>query len=282
MVLMRRWILILVAGILVFAILGFVLTYVPKLRRAANEATCTNNLKELSRFTAAPGEVQPELSDRLPKAIPAGTVVLPGVPPDERLSWFPAILPLLDQNRQDMIPVLASIDQPAPWTAEPNQQAAATVLRVVLCPSKPPEIRPGQPAPTCYVGIAGLGPDAANLAINLPAPAPPRAGCFRYDAPTPFEAMIDGRSQSLLLGEHSTDLGPWLRGGPATVRGLDDTPGAPPLLGTGGQFGGNHPTGSNWAMADWSVRFFSDRTDPKILFGLATIAGGESDPVPGE
>jgi prepilin-type processing-associated H-X9-DG protein len=279
---MRRWILILVAGIVVFGILGFILTYVPKLRRAANEATCTNNLKELSRFTAAPGEIQPDLRPKLPKEIPAGTIVLPGVAPEERLSWFPAILPLLDQRRQDLAPLVAAINPAAPWAAERNQQAAATVLRVALCPAKPPDVGSGRPAPTCYVGIAGLGPDAATLKINLPAPAPPRAGCFRYDSPTPFEAIADGRSQSLLLGERSSDLGPWLRGGPATVRGLNDTPAAPPLLGAGGQFGGNHPTGSNWAFADWSVRYFSDRMEPKVLFGLATIAGRETDPLPGD
>lgn len=279
---MRRWILVLVAGVVIFGILGFVLTFVPKLRRAANEATCTNNLKELSRFTADPAALGRGPKPKLPQEIPPGTIVLPGVSPEDRLSWLPAILPLLDQRRQDMGPVVAAIDQSAPWSAERNQKAAATVLRVSLCPAKPPAIAPGRPAPTCYVGIAGLGPDAATLAIQPPAPTPPRAGCFRYDAPTPFTAMTDGRSQTLLLGERSADLGPWLRGGPATVRGLDDTAGAPPLLGPGAQFGGNHPTGSNWAIADWSVRFFSDRTDPKVLYGLATIAGGERDPLPGE
>ena len=43
--LMRRWILVLVAGVVVFAILGFVLTFVPKLRRAANEATVPPSLR---------------------------------------------------------------------------------------------------------------------------------------------------------------------------------------------------------------------------------------------
>jgi prepilin-type processing-associated H-X9-DG protein len=66
------------------------------------------------------------------------------------------------------------------------------------------------------------------------------------------------------------------------VRGLDDAPGAKPLLGSGGQFGGNHPDGANWLLADGSVRVFTDRTDPKLLYSFATIAGKGTDPIPGE
>jgi prepilin-type processing-associated H-X9-DG protein len=66
------------------------------------------------------------------------------------------------------------------------------------------------------------------------------------------------------------------------VRGLDDAPGARPLVAADGQFGGNHPAVANWAFADGSVRPLTDRVDPKVLYGLATIAGQEHDPIPGE
>ena len=147
---------------------------------------------------------------------------------------------------------------------------------VLLCPGNPPNIDPVQPAPTQYVGIAGLGFDAAAIRFVPPNPASPRTGCFRYDSPTPFDAITDGLSQTLLFGERSDDLGPWLRGGPSTVRGLDDRPEAKPLTGNGGQFGGNHPNASNWAMADGSVRSITPRAKPQVLFDLATIAGHES------
>jgi hypothetical protein len=144
----------------------------------------------------------------------------------------------------------------------------------LLCPGQPPEVDPKQPAPTQYVGIAGIGADAATLNFTPPAPAPPRAGCFHYDGPTPFASITDGLSQTVLFGERSTDLGPWLRGGPATVRGLDNRPWAKPYIGLGGQFGGNHPDASNWALADGSVRTLTPRVDPKVLLDLATISGG--------
>src|SRR5439155_8270039 len=107
----------------------------------------------------------------------------------------------------------------------------------LLCPGNPPMIAAGQPAPTSYVGIAGLGADAATLPLPvLPGETvSPRAGAFRYDVPTPFDLFTDGRSQTLVMDERSADIGPWLRGGPSTVRPLDDAPGAAPLLGRGGQ-----------------------------------------------
>jgi prepilin-type processing-associated H-X9-DG protein len=281
---MRRWLVAGVAGVVLLVAAGFVLTFIPRLRRAADDLGCANHLREIGLFAAH--HVDPKVGGdpaRYPTEIPAGTFLLAAYPPDERLSWFPRVLPGLDQKRQNAEPLLAGLKQLEPFAAVPNQAVARTRLLAALCPANPPPPDPSAPAPTCYVGIAGLGADAATLALpDPPAPAPPRAGCFRYDRPTPFSFVTDGLSQTLMFGERSGDLGPWLRGGPATVRGLDDSPAAPPLVGRGGQFGGNHGTGANWGYADGSVRFFTDRIDPRVLFSLATIAGRESDPLPGE
>ncbi|MDB5313429.1 MAG: hypothetical protein JWO38_7631 [Gemmataceae bacterium] len=282
---MRRWVLIGLAGLGVFTVVGFILTYVPKVRRNADVLGCQENLRAITLFAPHDPKAKPGGDPgKLPPEIPAGTIVLPGVPPEDRLSWYVKILPGLDQRRQKTGPILAAIDQTLPWPAEKNQKAGRTKLVTLLCPGNPPEVNPDQPAPTQYVGIAGLGPDAATIPLVPSAPIPPRAGCFRYDSPTPFSVIVehDGLSQTLMIGERSGDLGPWLRGGPSTVRGLDDSPTAKPLVGPGGQFGGCHPNGANWAFADGSARFFTDRVDPKVLFSMATIAGKETDPIPGE
>jgi len=281
---MRRWVVVVgLVGLMAFVVVGLVLTFVPKLRREAAEAGCANNLREMTLFAAHHFKPQPNVpAGKLLNEIPAGTIVLPGVAPDDRLSWVVAALPGFDQKRQNLGPLLAAIDRTKPWAADANQQAAKMRVLALLCPGNPPDIAADAPAPTQYVGIAGLGADAATLALRPPAPAPPRAGCFRYDAPTPFAAIADGLSQTLLFGERSGDLGPWLRGGPATVRGLDDAAGAAPLIGAGGQFGGNHPLGGNFALADGGVRFFTARVDSRVLYGLATIAGKGTDPLPGE
>jgi prepilin-type processing-associated H-X9-DG protein len=280
---MSRRMIVLLIGLMVFTGVGFVLAYVVKVRGTADDVRCKNNLREITLFAAHHADLQPGVPvGKYLERIPAGTVALPGVAPEERLSWYVSVLPGLDQKRQDTAPLLAAMDQEQPWTAVANQLAARHRLLVVLCPGNPPQSNPGEPALSSYVGIAGLGRDAPTLPLAVGGPAPPRAGCFRYDAPTPFEAITDGLSQTLLIGERSHDLGPWLRGGPATVWGLDDGPDAKRLQGPGGQFGGNHPNGANWAFADGSVRFFTDDVNPQVLFGLATIAGKETDPLPGD
>jgi prepilin-type processing-associated H-X9-DG protein len=138
------------------------------------------------------------------------------------------------------------------------------------------------PEPACltpYVGVAGVGTDAPSL------PAGHRnAGVFGYDRRTALADVKDGTSNTLLILESARDNGPWARGGPATLRGLDRTDS--PYLGTGRPFGGTHfaenilfwrgrSTGCNAAMADGSVRFLQEAIAPRVLEALATIAGGE-------
>jgi prepilin-type processing-associated H-X9-DG protein len=280
---MQRGVVVAVAVLGALLVGGFAVTYVVKVRAAAADAGCKNNLRELALFAALHNNPKPGRDDgRFLHEIPAGTVVLPGVAPADRLSWVVPSLPGLDQRRQDVAAVLAAVDRAQPWAAAPNQQAATARLVVLLCPAAPAEAPPDAPAPTQYLGIAGLGADAAALALT--SPPSPRAGCFRYDAPTPFAVVAagDGLSQSLLFGERAADVGPWLRGGPATVRGLDDAAGAPPYVGPGGQFGGCHTQKANWAFADGAVRFLTDRVDPAVLARLATIAGGAAELTVGE
>ena len=125
-------------------------------------------------------------------------------------------------------------------------------------------------------------PDAAT-ATHPPPPDPAaRAGAFRYDAATPFDRIGDGLSQTLLLGETANDVGPWLRGGPSTVRGLDDGKSAKPLIGAGGQFGGYYPNGAYFAMCDGSVRNITPQITRGVLLDLATIDGGNEAKLPGE
>lgn len=277
---MRAWILVGLAVFLVLFVAGVLITALPSYRAAAEQEACKNNLKDLAFFATlhAHPDAAPGVATR--QEIPAGTIPLPGIAPDERLSWVVDALPTMDQRRQKAPEIFEHLDAAQPWSFPKNQDAAKRKLPGLLCPGRLPELPANKPMPTQYVGIAGLGVDAATLNFVPPAAAPPRAGCFRYDLPTPFSSITDGLSQSLLFGERWEDLGPWLRGGPATVRGLDDRPDAPPLIGS--QFGGNHPNASNWAMSDGSIRVFTPRGNPKVLFSLATIAGKEQDAIPGE
>lgn len=262
---------------------GLLIPFIMKSRVNANLVTSRNNLGQLALFATYHSNPEPGRDTRqLPKDIPAGTIVFPGVLPENRLSWAVAVLPGVDQRNNPVEKLLAQIDTAQLWPAEGNQTAARTQLPVFICPENTPKVPTDAPAITCYVGIAGRGTDAATLALLEGLPTPPRAGAFRYDSATPFGRITDGLSQSLLMSETAADPGPWLRGGPSTVRGLDDAAGAKPLIGDGGQFGGFFPNGANVAMCDGSVRTFTPQTTPSVLYKLATIAGGDKEALPGD
>ena len=77
------------------------------------------------------------------------------------------------------------------------------------------------------------------------------------------------------FAETAFEVGPWLRGGPTTVRGLADG-----QIGLGGAFGGNHPAGGTVGFADGSVRFLTDRIEPTVFRALLTINGGPGELIP--
>jgi len=106
---------------------------------------------------------------------------------------------------------------------------------------------------------------------------------FGYDRIVRLRDITDGPSNTILLLETVTDIGPWAAGGQATVRGLD--PDRRPYLAPDGQFGLKHrtdtffrsnPVGSNIAFADGSVRWVLSSVSSETLEALATIAAGDT------
>jgi prepilin-type processing-associated H-X9-DG protein len=281
---MARRVTIIGAVLFAVALGALLLTAIPNARLKANFVASQNNLREIALFAGHHAKPEATLApnprgkydlSKLPAQVPPGTVLLPDVPPDLRLSWVVDLLPGMDQRRQDTVELLGRIDRAKPFLADANQKAVQTPVVALVCPESPPPVPPGSPAVTCYVGIAGVGPDAAGLPVGSP-----KAGAFRYDSATPFDRITDGISQTLLFAETRNEVGPWLRGGFATVRGLNDAPDAPPLV--GGQFGGYFPNGANFALCDGSVRVFTPKTDPRVLLPLATIAGKEAELAPAD
>ena len=244
------------------------------MRRAAARYGCANNLKQIAlgllnyADTYVPGQHPPE------HELPAGTLFLAGLPPEQRLSWYVDVLPFIEQDN-----LYRSFDRKRGWDDPANIPAAQTPLKTLSCPDWAREAEPHPPY-TAYLGVAGLGADAATLPIG-----DRKAGVFGYDRRTPLSAIKDGTSNTLLILESARDNGPWARGGPSTVRGLD--PGEAPYLGAARPFGGTHftentvfghgkPIDCHAAMADGSVRVLSHSVAPDILEALATIAGGET------
>ena len=164
-------------------------------------------------------------------------------------------------------------------------------------PGQDSDVGRRRPAATSYVGNGGVGDDTAakplrpwrpfagelGLAVGGVGPAfadrlTPGAGVFRYDVPTADDDILDGLSQTILIAETAESNGPWLRGGPATVRSL--APERTRYVGVGGAFGGCHRGGGQFAFCDGSARFLSDTIDPAVLRALLTIADGEGHEPP--
>lgn len=257
-------------GVVVLAA-GVFLTWVSRARVERDRLYCANNLRSLAQFVPQAGA--PDRPHAW--AVPSGTVPNLELPPERRLSWVVHLLPNFDQKRQDTAALAASIQPALAWDAEPHRSVARTPVAVLQCFGTPAREAGGEYAVTQYVGNGGVAADAPTLPWTDGKP-PPTAGCFRYEGPTPADVITDGLSETVLFAEVSTDVGPWLRGGYATVRTIDATRPA-----VGGQFGGNHIGGANLGFADGRVQFFTSFTDPVVLHKLFTIAGDAAG-LPGE
>jgi hypothetical protein len=237
-------------------------------------AECKNNLRRL-------GLALNQFHDEH-RAFPPGTVPNDALKPEQRLSWVTLLLPYLEpealpdskasarrvgKERQ----LYGQIHFQQAWDAEVNRAATTTRLPVCVCPSD------GDPAArssawTTYVGIAGVGRDAASIPDFHP-PAmvakDPNAGIFGYDRWTTRDDVTAGLSKRLMVVETMRDNGPWAQGGPATVRGID--PEDNPPIGYGRPFGGQHRRGAYVLYADGQAEFVHDTIHPPAWQAQARI-----------
>jgi hypothetical protein len=232
-------------------------------REAAAVAQCRNNLHEIALSLHG---FQDDHG-----AFPSAVLPHPDLSSEQRLSWQVAVLPYLEQGA-----LYSQMRTDEAWDAGANRNGAATSLRCYKCPGNANEAGPGQPAFTHYVGMAGVGTDAAELPAK-----DPRAGFFGHSRGIGSGDIKDGLSYTIAVIETASENGPWAAGGPATVRGLD--PEAAPYVGPGRPFGTAHNvqqpflrrplTTANVALADGSARTITDGVSATTLQALATIAG---------
>jgi prepilin-type N-terminal cleavage/methylation domain-containing protein len=281
---MRRGFTLLELIVVVVILLGLAIVLLPAIgnvKRAATRASCANQLKMIGQsvhhYRDAHGH------------FPPGTVPGTQLPPDQRLSFYALLLPKLDA----MKPLSDKLALTEPWDAERNRTAIKDFnWSMFLCHEwsgeLPQDVKrelPGglvnYPTYTNFVGIAGVGPDAAARPIDAPG-----IGMFGYDRTLKVEQVKDGLANTLLLIETGHEVGPWYRGGPGTLRCVD--PSVEQLVGGGRPFGGTHyrerlfrpnePNGFVALIADGSTRYTSREVPPGVLIALATVAGDEAAP----
>lgn len=187
----------------------------------------------------------------------------------ERLSWM-----------AELVATVIMPNRPAPsrtdsWRSPHNERFVRQQIPEFLNPSVS-QLTGAENYPTThFVGVAGVGPDAADLPIDHP-----RAGIFGNGRNTRLEDIRDGASNTLMVVGVTKDLGSWAAAGTPTVRAFSREPyvNGPDGLGTGA------PDRMMVLKADGSVQEMSAKTDPRIFRRMAAMADGlPLDPkVPGE
>jgi prepilin-type processing-associated H-X9-DG protein len=250
---MRRQISWLVLFLILVVAVTVLVPAVAKVRDQANRMQCSNVLKSIS---LAVHDYHSTFN-----CFPPGAMPNPNLPPEKRFGWLFA----LDYVEENFI--IPKCDKNKAWNAEENLWAAEMPNYWYRCPSI--DLPPANTFfPTHYLGIAGVGKDAATLPKD-----DPKAGIFGYDRKITFNDIKDGTYLTLMVVETAWPRGAWTAGGPDTVRGLD--PEDSPYMGSQGPFGGNHSGGTNTLFADGSVHFLKAPFDPATFEAMATFNGSE-------
>lgn len=224
----------------------FILPDMYRARIVGNISRSNANLKQLGRavkqYNAAFGQ------------LPMGTVPNSQLKSDERLSWIVSLLPYLDQA-----PLYNQINQEKSWNAPLNAPYTSTSIPMLLNPGQTNVPRPDGFGVTHYIGVAGVGEDAAT------SPPYDKLGAFGYDRKVRINDITDGLSNTIIIAEALPDFGPWAQGGTSTIRVLT----AKPYLND------PHNTRIQVLLGDGAVRGISQQIDPAVFEAHLTIHGNE-------
>jgi prepilin-type processing-associated H-X9-DG protein/prepilin-type N-terminal cleavage/methylation domain-containing protein len=287
---------LLTAVAIIAVLIGLLLPAVQKVRGTAARISCSNNVKQISLVL----HMYHDSLDQLPPAVRLG----PSPDAMPFLSWRGRLLPFVEQETlwdDTRLAYRAYRTRQDPFF-EATYLGREQVLRVFICPSDGRVSSVWEvtafglhvrTAMSSYLGVAGT--DSGR-----------RDGIFYLDSAVRLIDLLDGSSQTLMIGERppSTDLffGWWYVGaGQAQSGSADADLGVREINRSGRLYHGcdrgpytfkprdlqdhcaafgywsPHPGGANFAFADGSVRFLQYTADP-IMPALATRAGGETAP----
>ncbi len=256
--------LVLGAAVTVVTILGCAAWLLLLAQEKSYLAGCSNNLRLI-------GQAVSRYGDHNNGQFPPATVPNASLTPERRLSWQAALVPYLSEGTpagKKWEELAREIAFKEAWDASANDAPRQKNVAPFLCPTFARAFAEGRKGLTAYVGVAGIGDNAAALPLT-----DPRAGFFGYDRILTRDAITAGSSMTMMTLETTRDNGPWLAGGPPTVRGLD--PDGERYIGLRQPFGGLHHEGCNVLWADGSVHPVNDNIDPNIFRGAARIARPE-------
>ena len=265
---------LLVVIAIIAVLIGLLLPAVQKVREAANRMACSNNLKQLGlalhNYHDRTGSFPPGYVSN--QRFPDGSEGGPG------WGWAAHILSEIEQdNLRRGIDLANGIRDPV--------HATVRVVRIktFLCPSDQhigtflvdsTDGRQTDVAHANYVGLFGNNEMADDPNVGN--------GIFYRNSRVRFADVTDGLSNTLAVGERSSNLGkatwtgvvPRAEAGPSlTLGSADHTPNDPAAHEE--DFWSRHPQGVNFLFADGSVRMVHDHIHRATWLGLATRGGGE-------
>jgi prepilin-type processing-associated H-X9-DG protein len=250
--------------------LGLAILFLVDWHVRAQRAECLNNLRQIGAAAQAYRDKDEH------EAFPPGTLPNADLPPEQRLSWLVALPPYLQESTPGVKKLQAldgQIDLSRAWDDPANAAAATTDVYLFRCPAHPHDDPGATPGHTHYVGIAGVGPDAARLPAS-----DPRAGVFGYDRALRQTDLTAGAAPTLFAVETTSHNGQWTAGGLPTVRGID--PDDAPPLGPGCPFGGLHSGGANVLWADGSAKFMANSVSPAFFAWSSRVHRDDEAPAP--
>lgn len=234
------------------------------------------------------------------RQVPAGTFP-PGVfprpnarsytdkEPRNRISWMAGLLPYMGHGG-----LYDKINFNQTWRDPSNWLAGHASVPQFLDPRYPDFTRqlsigdlPVDYGTTHFVGIAGVGLDAASYRRNDPATAHKR-GILSYDGSASLAEIQEGRGagNTILMiqipYDQGTGVSPWIAGGGATLRGVPEKNSiAPFILGKDRndkviQYEaqkGAATKGTYALMADGTVRFIGENISDEVFKAMCTLGG---------
>ncbi|MFK7767655.1 MAG: DUF1559 domain-containing protein [Mariniblastus sp.] len=244
---------LLVVIAIISVLIGMLLPAVQMVREAARRSSCANNLHQIGlgihNYHAAHQE------------FPIGGIEWRsgGDLSKRQLAWSAFLLPFLDQKN-----VYDQLDLKTPFDSLENEEAAATIIPVFVCPSSQRGSKTTNGRGPCdYGGIYGE---------RISGPNNPPKGTMLHDIAIALRDVTDGSSNTLIIAEDSGWRdGQWINGRNIFDQAfpINDAPFFE------NDIRSEHPQGANALWCDGSVRFLAESTDLQTLAAICTRAGGE-------
>jgi hypothetical protein len=199
--------------------------------------------------------------------------------PLQRVSWMAALLPFLGHGQDTLY---GKINFNQSWRDPVNWVPASTLVPQFLDPTfqlsthflTRPDL-PFELAATHFVGIAGVGLDAADYDPADPATITKR-GVMGYDKGATLEEVRKGHGLGNTIvmvqvpPDSITGVGPWIAGGGSTLRGVPEKNCVAPFVFSSPGKDGKLRRGTYAIMADGSVRFIDQNVSDEVFKAMAT------------